>query len=106
MKKLAGTKWGANTKILQQVYTGNARSVMEYGSAGWTTAAPTNTARLDKVQNASMRLITGGLKTTPVNTLQTATGLLSPEHKATRESSYPTRKAQKIAKSPSQQTAT
>ena len=77
MKKLAGTKWGANTKILQQVYTGNVRPVMEYGSAAWATAAPTNTARLDKVQNASMRLITGGLKTTPVSTLQTATGLLS-----------------------------
>ena len=45
MKKLAGTKWGANTKILQQVYTGNVRPVMEYGSAAWATAAPTNTAR-------------------------------------------------------------
>lgn len=50
---------------------------MEYGSAAWATAAPSNTARLEKVQNASMRLITGGLKTTPINTLQTATGLLS-----------------------------
>ena len=77
MKKLAGTKWGANNNILQQVYTGNVRPVMEYGSAAWATAAPSNTARLDKVQNASMRLITGGLKTTPINTLQTATGLLS-----------------------------
>ena len=58
------------------MYTGNVRPVMEYGSAAWATAAPSNTARLDKVQNAGMRLITGGLKTTPINTMETTTGLL------------------------------
>ena len=77
MKKLAGTKWGANSSILKQVYTGSVRPVMEYGSAAWATAAKTNTSRLAKVQNAGMRLITGGLKTTPINTLESTTGLHS-----------------------------
>ena len=77
MKKLAGTKWGASSNILKQVYTGNIRPVMEYGSAAWASAAKSNTSRLAKVQNAGMRLITGGLKTTPVNTLESTTGLTS-----------------------------
>ena len=59
MKKLAGTKWGASSTILRQVYTGNVRPVLEYGSAAWATAAHTNTNRLAKVQNKSMHLITG-----------------------------------------------
>ena len=62
MKKLAGTKWGADRRILRQVYTGNVRPVMEYGAAVWATAAKTNTERLDRVQNAGLRIITGGLK--------------------------------------------
>ena len=77
MKKLAGTKWGANSKTLKTVYTGNVRPVMEYGAAAWATAAKSNTSRLARLQNVGMRLITGGLKTTPVHTLETTTGLQS-----------------------------
>lgn len=77
MKKLAGTKWGASSNILRQVYTGNVRPVLEYGSAAWATAAKSNSSRLTKIQNAGMRLITGGLKTTPINALESTTGLPS-----------------------------
>ena len=77
VKKLAGTKWGASSSILRQVYTGNVRPVMEYGSAAWATATKSNTSKLAKVPNAGMRLITGGLKTTPINTLESTTGLHS-----------------------------
>ena len=50
MKKLAGTKWGAGSNILKQVYTGNVRPVMEYGAAAWATAAKSKTSRLTKEQ--------------------------------------------------------
>ena len=43
MKKLAGTNWGANSKIIKQIYTGYVRPVMEYGSATWSTAYKSNT---------------------------------------------------------------
>ena len=75
MKKLAGTKWGANRKILKQVYTSTVRPHLEYSSTAWTTAAKTNTKRLSKVQNAGMRLITGGMRTTPIAAMEKATGL-------------------------------
>jgi len=81
MKKLAGTNWGANSSVLKQVYTGNVRPAMEYGSTAWVTAAKTNTNRLAKVQNAGMRIITGAMKTTPIHTLETTTGLASLDHR-------------------------
>ena len=76
MKKLAGTKWGANSKILKQLYIGAIRPVMEYRSSAWATAAKPNTNRLTKVQNAGMRIISGGMKITPVTAMEECTGLL------------------------------
>ena len=70
MKKLSGTKWGANSKILRQVYTGVVRPQLEYGATSWGTAAKTNTSKLSKVQNASLRIITGAMKTTPINEME------------------------------------
>ena len=75
MKKLAGTQWGADGKILQQVYTGAVRPVMEYGSTAWATAAKSNTSRLEKIQNSGMRIITGAMKTTPISAMRKTTGL-------------------------------
>ena len=81
MKKLAGSKWGANKKVLRQVYTGAVRPHLEYASSSWQTAAKTNTGKLDKVQNAGLRLITGGIKTTPVNAMEKEAQLHSLEER-------------------------
>ena len=81
MKKLAGTTWGANSKILKRVYTGTVRPSLEYGNTAWATAAKSNTSRLDKVQNAGLRLITGGMKTTPIHKMQTLSNLQPLEHR-------------------------
>ena len=77
MKKLAGTKWGVNMKILTQVYTATVRPHMEYASSAWSSAAKTNLDQLTKTQNAGLRIITGGMKTTPISELERTTGLLS-----------------------------
>ena len=80
MKKLAGTKWGANMKILTQVYTTTVRPHMGYafiGSNAWSSAARTNLDQLTKTQNAGLRKITGGMKTTPIAELERTAGLLS-----------------------------
>ena len=66
MRKLSGTTWGANSKILKTVYTGSVRPVLEYASTSWYTAAKTNKAKLDKIQNAGLRTILGAIKTTPI----------------------------------------
>ena len=98
MKKLAGTKWGANKKILKQVYTSTVRPHLEKSSTAWTTAAKTNTEKLSKVQNAGLRLITGGMKTTPIAAMEQATGLQSLEE---RREEKVLRQAEKMKRIPS-----
>ncbi|XP_076438275.1 uncharacterized protein LOC143277377 [Babylonia areolata] len=81
IKKLAGTKWEANTKMLKTVYTATVRPHMEYAANAWSTAAKTSLDSLTKTQNAGLRLITGGMKTTPVSAVEKTTGLLSLEER-------------------------
>ena len=70
MKKLSGTSWGADANILKTVYTGAVRPVLEYASSSWNSAAKTNTARLDKIQNQGLRAILGAMKTTPISQME------------------------------------
>ena len=81
MKKLAGTKWGANMKILAQVYTTTVRSHMEYAFNAWPSAARTNLVQLTKAQTAGLRIIPDGMKTTPISEVERAAGLLSLEER-------------------------
>ena len=67
MRKLSGTTWGATSKIIKTVYTGSVRPLLEYASTSRCTAANTNKAKLDKIQNAGLRTILGATKTTTIS---------------------------------------
>ena len=67
MKKVAGTKLRANMKILTQVYTASVRPHIEYNSNAWSSPARTNVDEITKEQTAGLRIITGGMKTTPIS---------------------------------------
>ena len=75
LKKLAGTDWGANMNVLKKTYVGYVRPVMEYGISAWGTAANTNINKVSKVQNQNLRIITGSLKSTPINDMEAITKL-------------------------------
>ena len=79
MKKLSGTSWGADYKVQKKLYTGRIRPVFEYGIATWGTAAKSNFNRASKVQNQATRIITGAVKSTPIQSMETLTGLESLE---------------------------
>ena len=66
LRKLSGTTWGANHKILKAVYQGSIRPHLEYSSTAWSTAAKANLNNLDKVQNQALRIMTGAMKSTPI----------------------------------------
>ena len=70
MKKLAGTTWGADSKILKQVYTGAVRPIMEYASSTWATMAKTTKEKLDKIQNMGLRITLGAMKTCPIREME------------------------------------
>ena len=75
MRKLAGTNWGANEKVLKSVYEGNVRPHLEYGSSAWFTAAKSHDQALDKVQNQALRIITGAMKSTPIARMEKITNI-------------------------------
>ena len=75
MKKLASTTWGADASTLKRLYTGRVRPVLEYGMAAWGTTAKTNMDKRSKVQNQAARIITGSMRSTPIQELETITGL-------------------------------
>ena len=75
LRKLAGTKWGASEKILKQVYQGTIRPHLEYGSCSYMTAAQAHQNTLEKTQNQALRIITEGLRSTPIAAMQSITGI-------------------------------
>ena len=75
MKKLASTTWGADASTLRRLYTGRVRPVLEYGMAAWGTTAKTNMDKMSNVQNQAARIITGSMRSTPIQELETITGL-------------------------------
>ena len=79
MKKLAGTTWGVDAGVLKKMYTGRIRPVLEYGVTAWGTAAKSNFEKVSKVQNQAFRVITGAMKSTPIQELESITGLESLE---------------------------
>ena len=75
MKKLTGTKWGANMKT--QVYIATVRLHMEYASNVRSFTARTNLDQLAKAQNAGLKIIISGMKRTPISEVERTVGLLS-----------------------------
>ncbi|XP_070188880.1 uncharacterized protein [Littorina saxatilis] len=75
MKKLTGTTWGADAAILKKMYVGSVRPVLEYGVTAWGTAAKSNFDRVSKVQNQAARIITGAMRSTPIQELENIMGL-------------------------------
>ena len=53
------------------------RPVLEYGSSTFGTAASTTLQKLDKIQNTGLRIISGGMKSTPINEMESLAGLKS-----------------------------
>jgi len=79
MKKLTATTWGADANILKKLYLGRVRPVLEYGSTAWGTAAKSNFDNISRVQNQAARIITGAMCSTPIQELESITGLESIE---------------------------
>lgn len=69
IKCLARTYWGSDPKILLMLYKSLVRSHFEYGFLCYGSDCKLN-EKLDKIQNKNLRLITGAMRTTPINSLQ------------------------------------
>lgn len=72
LKRLTATKWGCSRSTLNQTYKSYIKPVLQYGSEVLVTS-PNHASKLEKVQNQALRIITGGVKTTPILAMQILT---------------------------------
>ena len=59
----------------------SCQTPVEYASSAWSSSARTNLDQLNKTQNAWLRIITSGMKTTPISEMERTAGLLSLEER-------------------------
>ena len=57
-RALNGTSWGAGRVLLLGLYRAIVRSVLDYGSIVYASAAPSTLKLLDSIHNAGIRLAT------------------------------------------------
>ncbi|GFO36149.1 reverse transcriptase-like protein [Plakobranchus ocellatus] len=74
LQKLDGTNWGVTPKSLRTIYVSFTRAVLEYANPVLNLASRTSLEKLDRVQNAALRLVLGALRSTPIAILELATG--------------------------------
>ena len=84
IKRLASTKWGADKLTLRQLYMGYVRSVMDNNLPLQSIASKSNTATLDRTQNQALRLICGGMRTTPTAACEIEANIEPMDHRRNR----------------------
>lgn len=75
LKSLAGLKWGSDPKILKMLYQSTIRSYLDYGCIYYSEANHTMLRKLDVIQNRALRVITGAMMSSPINSLELEAGV-------------------------------
>lgn len=76
MKRSCGTKWGAGRDVLLLIYKSYIRSLLDYGSVVYGSAAMTTLKPLDVLQNSALRIALGAFKTSPTVSLHAEANIL------------------------------
>ena len=77
LRRLAGTKWGAQFDVLQTSTTALVFAPAEYCSPVWCRSAHTH--RLDAALNNGLRLVSGCIRSTPTFMLPVVSGIIPPD---------------------------
>ena len=70
MRYLSGTKFGADKLTLMTIYKTLIRSKLDYGCQAYGSASKSQLARLDRIQSAALRIVTGAYRSTSITDLQ------------------------------------
>lgn len=73
LRSLAGTSWGSDPKILTTLYKSLVRSHFDYSCLAYLSASVTVLKKLDIIQNMALRIISGAMRTTPINSMEVET---------------------------------
>lgn len=74
IKVLSGTKWGADSKTLINIYNSLIRSILDYGSSLYMTSRNSALTMLDVIHNAGLRMASGAFRSSPINSILNITG--------------------------------
>lgn len=69
LKCVTRTKWGADPNIALQFYKAYIRSILDYGSFLYGSAANCHLRAVDRVQYSALRISIGAMKSSPIQTL-------------------------------------
>ncbi len=70
LASLTSKEWGWRKDQLMKVYKALQLSLLTYAAPAWQSlAAPSRIEQLERCQNKALRMVTGQLKSTPVETL-------------------------------------
>lgn len=69
MKAVSGTWWGADPKVLKLIYTGLVRPHLDFGGYLLKPCPRYLLKKLDRTQHSALRVIVGGMKSTPIKAL-------------------------------------
>lgn len=70
LKRLAGTKWGSSKDTLMLTYKTYILPMLMNGSELLICASKSQKKRLEIMQNKALRIITGGIKSTPITSME------------------------------------
>ncbi|XP_059061881.1 uncharacterized protein LOC131854757 [Achroia grisella] len=70
LRCLSGVWWGAHPYSLKLVYNAIIRSILDYGTFLLDPSNGAGLRKLDAIQSKALRIITGAMKSSPVNALQ------------------------------------
>lgn len=76
LRMLSHTKWGANKLVLLRIFKSLLTSKILYGSIAYSSARKTTLKSLNTIYNQGIRLSTGALRTSPIESLICESGLL------------------------------
>ena len=69
MRYLSGTSYGADKSTLIKLYTALIRRKIDYGCQAYNSASKNQLKRVERIQNAALRIVTGAYKGTPALSL-------------------------------------
>lgn len=70
LKVLSGPGWGIHQKHLRHLYISIIRSRIDYASFLYGSSCKTNLKKMDRIQNQSLRVIGGFIRSTPIHVME------------------------------------
>ena len=80
IKHLSHLSWGSDRRTLQWLYTALVQSKLDYGAQVYGATRSGALSRLEPIQNACLRAITGAFRSSPAVSLCTETGTVPLEY--------------------------